>query len=488
MIHRSNLKGHVRSMAGLVVIMATALAAGLRAQPSSAGVWVSTSDGRLRLAAQPSLSFGPSGETSGVRIAVQPEGVRQPVLGLGSSLEPATCWNLSLMEAADRRQVLRRLLDPVEGIGMSLMRICIGTPDFTGDEWYTYDDLPPGATDPELGRFSIERDRRYILPVLREARAVNPDLRFFASPWSPPGWMKTTGSVIGGELKPEWYAAYARYFVRFIQAYAAEGIPVHAVTIQNEPGVDRAKERDPDWFYPSCHWTGEQERDFIRDHLGPTFERHGLGTEIWCYDHNYNVRRQGDDPGLGYPRTILSDPAAARYVDGVAFHGYAGRPTGMRMFHEEFPEVPLYFTETSVYGVQGAVQIIEFLRNWAGSYSAWVTILDEHQQPNNGPFDADPTCVIFHSDTRQVSYEFDYFMYGQFMKFIRPGARRIESTPEGGPLPNVAVRNPDGALVLVLANPSARERPFTLVCGDQQARGSALPASVTTLRWTPPSR
>lgn len=469
----------------LGLVMAGAGVRGLSAEPSAVEVFVSTADGRLQLAAQPSLRLEPLGATSGARLEVRPDRVRQPVVGLGSSLEPATCWNLSRMEAADRRETLRRLLDPVEGIGMSLMRLCIGTPDFTGDAWYTYNDLPAGAEDPELERFSIEPDRRYLLPVLREARAVNPELRFFASPWSPPGWMKTTGSIIGGELKPEWYAAYARYFVKFIQAYAAEGIPIHAVTIQNEPGVDRAKEKDPNWFYPSCHWTAEQERDFIRDHLGPAFERHGLATEIWCYDHNYNVRRRGDDPGLGYPRTILSDPAAARFVDGVAFHGYAGRPSGMSVFHDEFPAVPIYFTETSVYGVQGAVQIIEFLRNWAGSYNAWVTILDENQQPNNGPFDADPTCVIFHSATRQVSYEFDYFMYGQFMKFIRPGARRVESTPERGPLPNVAVRNPDGALILVVANPSAQERAFTLICGDRQARGRTPPASVTTFRWIP---
>ena len=165
------------------------------------------------------------------------------MLGLGSSLEPATCSNLWRMSAADRERTIERLVSPTTGIGMNLMRICIGTPDFTGDPWYSYNDLPPGETDPELKRFSIEKDRAYILPVLKLARQKNPDLLFFASPWSPPGWMKSTGTMIGGELLPQWYPAYAEYFVKFIHAYEAEGIPIYAVTIQNEPGVDRAKEK-----------------------------------------------------------------------------------------------------------------------------------------------------------------------------------------------------------------------------------------------------
>jgi glucosylceramidase len=291
--------------------------------------WISTVDLKQQLAEQPPLMWQVAGHSSGNRIEVNPAETFQTMLGLGSSLEPSTCWNLSLMSASDRESTMERLVDRERGIGMNLMRICMGTPDFTGDRWYSYSDLAPGKTDPELKEFSIEKDRAYILPVLKLARQKNPNLLFFASPWSPPGWMKSTGTMIGGQLLPRWYPAYAEYFVRFIRAYEAEGIPICAVTIQNEPGVDRAKAKDPNWFYPSCHWTGEQERDFIRDHLGPAFRRAGLTTRIWCYDHNYNVRIRDDDPGIAYPRAILNDPQAAQFVSGAAFHGYAGKPDGI---------------------------------------------------------------------------------------------------------------------------------------------------------------
>jgi glucosylceramidase len=319
--------------------------------------------------------------------------------------------------------------------------------------------------------------------VLKLARQKNPDLLFFASPWSPPGWMKTTGTMMGGHLLPQWYPAYAEYFVKFIRAYEAEGIPIYAVTVQNEPGVDRAKAKDPKWFYPSCHWTGEQERDFIRDHLGPAFRRHGLATRIWCYDHNYNVKSRGDDPGLAYPRVILSDPAAAAFVAGVAFHGYAGRPDGMSVFHDEFPRVPLYFTEGSVFGVRGGVELVEKLRNWASGYNAWVTLLDDSGKPNNGPFAASRTIITLDPKSLRPTEHFDFFLYGQFMKFIQRGATRVDSEGGARRLANVAFRNPDGDVVLVVVNAESRERSTYLVCGGRVAPVRLAGMSVATFVW-----
>jgi glucosylceramidase len=379
--------------------------------------------------------------------------------------------------------VLRQVLDPVEGIGMSLMRLCIGTSDFTGDPWYSYDDVPPGDTDPELARFSIDRDRACILPVIQEARRVSPKTLFFASAWSPPGWMKTTGSLIGGELQPRWYGVYARYLVRFIQAYEREGIPIHAITVQNEPGVDRAREKDPKWFYPSCHWTGEQERDFIRDHLGPSLRRAGLRTKIWCFDHNYTPEPGGDDNGLRHPRTILTDRGAARYVDGVAFHGYTGRAAWMSQFHREFPAKPVYFTEGSAFSVYGAVDIIERLRNEAASYNAWVIILDEKGQPNNGPFPASHAAIRLDSKSLREEYLFEFYNYGQFMKFIRPGAVRLGTAGEELVAPHVVFRNMDGTVVLVTANTEGHTRSLGI---EYQGRWAAVPLppkTVVTLRW-----
>ena len=191
--------------------------------------WLTTGDLSERLSPQPPLAFTAAAARLEDRVEIEESITFQTMLGLGSSLEPTTCSNFWRMAAADREALMERVVDPEKGIGMNLMRLCIGTPDFTGDPWYSYCDLPPGATDPALKRFSIDRDRRYIFPVIQLARRKNPALLFIASPWSPPGWMKNNGSMIGGQLLSQWHPVYAQYFVRFIQAYEAEGIPIYAI-------------------------------------------------------------------------------------------------------------------------------------------------------------------------------------------------------------------------------------------------------------------
>lgn len=253
--------------------------------------------------------------------------------------------------------------------------------------------------------------------------------------------------------------------------------------MQNEPGVDRAKEKDPKWHYPSCHWTAEQERTFIRDHLGPAFRREGLKTRIWCYDHNYNVEASGDDPGISYPRTILSDAKAAEFVDGAAFHGYVGQPSGMSTFHAEFPSVPIRFTEGSVFGINGAIDLIERLRNWASSYNAWVTILDENGKPNNSPFPATHAIIKLDSKTRRAEYLLEYFAYGHFMKFVQRGAVRVESTGGDREFNNVAFRNPDGTIVLVVANTGSSARDFEVAWGGKRVAARLQGKSLMTLTW-----
>ena len=462
-----------------------ALTVGFASHGQTVEVWSSSEDGQLALAPGKSLEFKRSRASSEIVVEVDTGQRYQTMLGMGSSLEHTTCYNLSQLDETALEEVIRRLVDPGAGIGMNLMRICIGTPDFTGEPWYSYDDVPKGETDPNLARFSIERDRAYVLPILKAVLRANPDVLFYASPWSPPGWMKSTGNMIGGRLLPEHYSVYAQYFVRFVQAYAAEGIPVHAITIQNEPGVDRSKETDPKWFYPSCRWKPEEERNFIRDHLGPAFEANGLKTEIWAYDHNFNdaPTPDGDDPGIAYPRVVMSDPQAAKYVDGVAFHGYAGRPAGMTTFHGEFPGIPLYFTEGSAFGTRGALTIVGHLRNWARSYNAWVTMIDENGKPNNGPFEASRTNVMLNSTGLDVTYNFDHFMYGQFMKFVQRGAERVESSEGTRAVANIAFLNPDGSLVLVLVNNSPDEAGVSVKWNNLAINLVVTPKSVSTLRW-----
>lgn len=449
--------------------------------------WLTTSDLKNQLKEQPNIIFGNAtseATPSADRLTIDESKLGQQILGLGSSLDHATCFNLSQLSDEDRRNVLTRLFDRTDGIGINLSRICIGTPDFTPESWYSYDDLPKDGLDDALHQFSIEKDRRYILPMLRSALQVNPNLMFFASPWSPPGWMKSTGNLIGGELKVDHYGSYAQYFVKFIEAYREEGIPIHAVTIQNEPGVDRNK-GSVSWHYPSCHWTAEQERDFIKSHLGPAFKSAGLKTEIWTYDHNFNEvpTPDGDDPGIAYPRTVVSDPEAAKFVRGVAFHGYAGKPRGMMTFHREFPAFPMHFTEGSVFGPYGGRLLIEYLRHGASSYNGWVTILDSDGKPNNGPFRASRTCVTIDSKTKKPNYHYDYFQYGHFFRFIQRGSHRIEVEGGDNLLGAVAFLNPDGEIATMIVNSSGKQRSLTIFWRGQSVELSLPQRSVSTITW-----
>jgi len=457
-----------------------------------AEVWVTTQDLTKKLQAGVPVRFGKDPRKAGETvptpgtIQVLTKEPHQVMLGLGSSFEHSTCYNLSRLDEAQRQEAITRLVDRRSGIGMNLMRVCIGTPDFTGDPWYSYNDLPAGQTDPDLKQFSIEKDLRYVIPILQAARRANPELLYFASPWSPPGWMKSSGSLIGGRLLTEHYAAYAAYFVRFVQAYEREGIPIYAVTVQNEPGVDRQHET-PKWQYPSCRWSAAEERDFIRDHLGPAFKQAGLSTRIWCYDHNYNVEPtpDGDDPGTSYPRQILADPVAAQYVSGVAFHGYAGKPEGMREFLREFPDRPIHFTEGSVFGLAGAQRLIGLLTNGASSYNAWVTMIDDTGKPNNGPFQAKRTCIMLNTQSLTVDYPLDYYIYGQFMRFIDRGAMRLTVKATDTKCPAVGFLNPDGRVTLVVVNLHDQEVPLEIVSDGLRARFEQSARSLTTLVWRP---
>lgn len=477
------------------MIFAICLAALCAAGPVTAEVakvWVSSQDMKQTLTPGNPLPLVDKAiaQVKQPAIEVDPKQIYQSILGMGSSLEHTTCYNLARLGPEQMDEVIERLVDPDKGIGMNLMRICIGTPDFTGDPWYSYDDMPPGQTDLKLDNFSIEKDLVYIIPVLRRALAKNPDLRFYASPWSPPGWMKSCEDMIGGWLLPQYYGVYAEYFVKFIQAYAAEGIPVYAVTPQNEPGVNTRNYPTSEW-YPSCQWAmvvdednpwpvdyevmGRTEREFIAKHLGPAFKKNGLATQIWCYDHNIN--------NLWYPRNILKDPEAAQYIDGTGFHAYAGSPDALTGFHDEFPQKNIYFTEGSAPGIRGATRIISLFRNWCRSYNAWVIMIDYDGKPNNGPFKTKSTCVQPRRDGSGVDYHFEYYVYGQFMKFVKRGALRIASTDSPKDLPNVAFLNPDGHIVLVVVNPASLPAAFSVASGSRVFEANVPAQSVATFSW-----
>lgn len=450
-------------------VMLFLLLAGLPAwSDDSIQVIMSSQEGSKCLSSESPLQFCKARKTKGPLIEIDFSEKGQSILGLGASFDHATCENLAKLSEEKREEVIDKLMSPETGIGMNLMRVCIGTSDFVGEPYYTYDDLPEGETDPELAKFSIEKDRAYVLPAIKIAQKKNPNLLFFGSPWSPPAWMKTSGQLGTGSLKPECYPAFAKYLLKFIQTYEAEGIPMHAITVQNEP---RMSNKD----YPTTLWTGEEERDFIRDHLGPLFKQNNIKTLIWCWDHNWNR--------LDFPRAILSDPQAAQYVDGTAFHLYEGKVEAQSAFKAEFPDKHVYFTEGSVFRPHGAIRLAQILRNWSRSYNAWVIMLDEHQKPNRGPHDASPTCIEL-LDDGSIRYNFDYYMQGQFMKYIQRGAVRVESTlPDIRTFANVAFLNPGGNVVLVAANAARTAQPFAVKCGKKMFKTELPAGTVATYIW-----
>jgi glucosylceramidase len=430
--------------------------------------WISSEDMSRALSAQPDIVFAPLDGTGKTSIRIDEKMTFQTIVGLGNSLEHSTCYNISLLPREKQEQVIESIVCPTAGIGMNLMRICIGTPDFTASPWYSYDDVPPGQTDPELKHFSIEKDRQYVLPILKLALKKNPSLKFFASPWSPPAWMKTNNSMCGGRFNSEFSRPFAEYLARSVEAYRAEGINLIAITPQNEPEFFPKS-------YPTCGWTAEQQRDFIRDHLGPVFKEHNLSTKIWCYDHNFNHPN--------FPVTILKDPKTALYIDGTGFHHYEGKPSAMSWLHNKFPDKHIYFTEGSTFGIGGAAEIISFLRNWARSYNAWVTIIDHKAQPNPGPHDCSPTSIVLNSETLELEYRFDYYMYGQFTKFIKAGAVRINSNSSSKTLTNVAFKNPDNSLVLVVANAGRKKQAIDIVWKQRRVKTELDAQSIATFFW-----
>src|SRR6267378_1571240 len=309
---------------------------------------------------KPYLQFSPS-QPSGLAIRVDSSRTYQQIDGFGASLTDSSAWLLSKkLTPAQRTTLLKQLFDTKQGLGLAILRQPMGSSDFSLAD-YSYDDVPPGESDPGLRRFTIDRDRQYIIPVLREALAVNPKLKIIASPWSPPGWMKTSGSVIGGTLLPSSFTPLARYFVRFVHSYEAAGVPIFAITPQNEP-------RNIPADYPGMGMTAEEQTVFIREHLGPAFRDAHLETKIMAFDHNWDM--------IDFPDKLLSDPKAAEFSAGTATHCYGGSPEAQTKVHDHFPTKGMLVAQADL--------IIETTRNWGQSVVLWNLALDQNHAPHLG--------------------------------------------------------------------------------------------------------
>ena len=338
---------------------------------------------------------------------------------------------------------------------------------------YSYDD---GDADPDLRRFSIDHDREYILPILRRVHSINPDVFYFSSPWSPPGWMKWNKSMLGGSMSRQYLASYAQYFLKFIQAYGAEGVPIRAITTQNEIDTDQHGQM------PACTWSQECETEFITDHLGPLFEKNNYPAKIWILDHNF----------VYWGRVIseLDNPDFRRYVNSVAWHPYTGDPSMMSKVHAAHPEVEMYFTEGSTdYNdphyqddwTKWSKTYTDVLTNWCRAAVAWNMATDERGKPNIGPYPCGGILII-NPHTQEIVRSGQYWALAHFSRTIRRGARRFESQSQAANLGHVAVENPDGQNVLVLTNLGAA-RTVELNHGLSSANIPMEENSLATLVW-----
>ncbi|MGH9435612.1 MAG: glycoside hydrolase family 30 protein, partial [Terriglobia bacterium] len=411
---------------------------------------------------------------SPVGIQIDPAERYQEVLGFGGAFTDASCYLFHQMPAESRHALLSELYGPA-GLGLSVGRTCMGSSDYS-TEMYSYDESP--APDPALKGFSIDHDRKWILPTLREAREVNPDLFLFSSPWSPPGWMKPNGSMLGGCMDSKYFPAYAQYFIRFLRDYSAAGVKTQAVTVQNEVDTDQVRRM------PAAVWGQEYEIGFVKDHLGPALKQASLDTKIWILDHNYNLWGRVVDE--------LSDPEVYKHVDGVAWHGYVGTPDAMTRVHDDFPAKHAYWTEggpditSPAYATNWAEwsrTFAQILRNRARCIVSWNLVLDEKGKPNIGPFSCGGLVTI-HSKTQQLTRSGMYYAFAHYSKVILRGARIFASSGDLPGIDHVVAENADGGRVLVITNSdSGREQRVQCTLGPHALDVTLDPDSIISLVW-----
>ena len=424
------------------------------------------------------LTWKPATQIKADAIALDTAAIRQEVLGFGAAITEASAYVLSRLNDTERQRVMQDLFAP-DAMALNVCRTCIGSSDYA-TKVYSFDDS--SEPDPELKKFSIDHDKAYYLPMLREARKANPDLFLFSSPWSPPGWMKANGSMLGGAMRKLNFEPYANYFCKFLEAYKAEGIAINAVTVQNETDAEQEGRMS------ACLWSQEQEIEFVKSFLGPKIKKAELQTKIWILDHNYNLWGRAIDE--------LSDPAAYEYIDGVAWHGYVGEVSAMSRVHDAFPAKSAFWTEGGpdikapdyqTDFTNWAYQFNAIVNNWARSITAWNIALDEKGNPNVGPFPCGGVITIDNA-THEITRSGQYWAFAHYSKHIQRGAHVFATNGLGeqgtdGSVSHAGFRNPDGSFVVVLANKGADKR-IQLLSGANVLEVELPADSVQTLHWS----
>ncbi|SFQ05288.1 glycoside hydrolase family 30 protein [Hymenobacter arizonensis] len=452
------------------------------AKGKTAKIYATAANTNLRLSAAGDLTFQAAEQPleTQVCVFVDPGHTFQTMLGIGGALTDAAAETFAKLPKPQQQELLRAYYSPTAGIGYTLARTSIHSSDFASGS-YTY----VAEKDEALKSFSVKHDEQFRIPFIKQAQAAaGGRLTLYASPWSPPGWMKDSGTMLrGGKLMPQYRQAWADYFVKFIRAYEQQGIPVWGLTVQNEPMATQKWE--------SCIFTGEEERDFIKSYLGPTLQKAGLGSrKLIAWDHNRDLLYQRAS-------AVLDDPQAAKYVWGIGYHWYetwtgsAMQFDNVKRVHEAYPDKNLLFTE-------GCLEKFEFAKvdRWdlgekygmsmIGDFNAgtvgwtdWNVLLDETGGPNHvGNFCYAP--IIGDTKTGKLIYTNAYYYIGHFSKFIRPGAKRIISSANRDALQTTAFRNPDGSVAVVVMNQTDQPLEFQLRLAGQGAKSTSAAHSIMT--------
>ncbi|MEU6173599.1 ricin-type beta-trefoil lectin domain protein [Streptantibioticus parmotrematis] len=434
------------------------------------------------LQAQTPIAFTPGTGTSGNVVTVNQNTTYQQFTGGGASFTDTAAWLMNssgALSSSTRDDVMHKLFDPTTGIGLDFLRNPMGASDLARAD-YTFDDMPSGQTDPSLAHFSIAHDLADVLPLTKEAEQLNPGLKVMATPWTAPAWMKDNDSDDQGWLQSQYYAAYAQYFVKYLQAYQAQGVHVDYVSAQNEPTCCSG--------YPSTQWNGSGLDYFIGKDLLPALHAAGLPTKVLALDWNWS-----DYASYGAP---VVDDAAIRddpLFGGVAWHGYdEGSASEQTTVHDQYPDVPAFDTEhsggtwISDQQSEDMSNIIDYTRNWGTSVVKWSLAVDQNMGPHNGGCGTCTGLITVHNgDSRsgQVDYTVEYYDMGQLTKFVQPGAHRIDSTANST-LPNVAWLNPDGSKALITYNASSSAQPLTVDWGGQTFTYPVPARTAATFTWS----
>jgi glucosylceramidase len=489
-----------RFSATLILEIATALAAA-SAGAQSVQVYQTTPDLLEALSLRANLHFSAgANEAAGAPIIMVDDAQRfQEIDGFGASLTDSAAWLFAKkLPPAQTDAAFKTLFGRKDGIAINILRQPIGSSDLAVT-FYSFDDLcqqtakacttPPGVSDPNLDHFSLAHDQEYILPLLKKALEINPSIHVMLTPWSPPGWMKSSGSMLGSSsdgkikssLRPEFYPEFASYLVKTIEGYQAAGVPIWTLSVQNEP------------FYAPPTYSGmfmqpAEQAAFFGDALAPALAAAHLTPKVMAYDHNW------DHPE--YPETVLKDPKAGALAAGTAWHHYGGDPEVMTKFHEEFPQKDEWVTESSggtwqkgnIFAEE-ARELIAVTRNWSRGYILWALATDQNHGPVVGGCDTCRGLVtidLSNPDRPQVKPEVDYYVLGHASKFLLPGAVRIASDePVGTKLKDVAFRNPNGTVVLYTLNDGTASQDFRIGFHGKSAATTLPAGSVATFIWKP---